>query len=158
MAADPEQAAEEEDLGPDGGGYPDTNEIRERNRCNCVEFKRGRCVQEAMHVSINSLSASMHEARPVAHPINYLVLPKTLHSLPPIFELRHFGRARVTQVYSSTAGSGGTRPRRSRAKAAVRFKMRIAHRRRAGRAPRGPPAPARPLPARWPRPVAHQKK
>jgi hypothetical protein len=42
MAADPEQAAEEEDLGPDGGGYPDTNEIRERNRCNCVEFKRGR--------------------------------------------------------------------------------------------------------------------
>lgn len=76
-------------------------------------------MQEAMHVSINSLSASMREARPVAHPINYLVLPKTLHSLPPIFELRHFGRARVTQVYSSTAGSGGTRPRRSRAKAVV---------------------------------------
>jgi hypothetical protein len=97
-------------------------------------------VQEAMHVSINSLSASMREARPVAHPINYLVLPKTLHSLPPIFELRHFGRARVTQVYS---GSGGTRPRRSRAKAAVRFKMRIVYRCRAGRAPWGPPAPAR---------------
>jgi hypothetical protein len=32
MAADPEQAAEEEDLGPDGGGYPDTNEIRERKQ------------------------------------------------------------------------------------------------------------------------------
>ena len=69
-----------------------TNDTRERNRCNWVDFKRGRCVQEAIHVSINSLSASMHEARPVARPINYLVLSRTLHSLPPKLVLGDTGR------------------------------------------------------------------